>query len=41
MKRIIEDVEAHYESREVPFGKSYQWHRSTSYLSASAARDSP
>jgi hypothetical protein len=26
MKRIIEDVEAHYESREVPFGKSYQWH---------------
>lgn len=25
MKRIIEDVEAHYESREVPFGKSYQW----------------
>lgn len=26
MKRIIEDVEAHYESCEVPFGKSYQWH---------------
>ncbi len=26
MKRIIEDVEAHYETREVPFGRSYQWH---------------
>lgn len=26
MKRIIENVEAHYETREVPFGRSYQWH---------------
>jgi hypothetical protein len=24
--RIIERVEAHYESREVPFGKTYEWH---------------
>jgi hypothetical protein len=26
MTRIIERVEAHYESREVPFGKIYEWH---------------
>jgi hypothetical protein len=26
MTRIIERVEAHYESREVPFGKTYKWH---------------
>jgi hypothetical protein len=26
MTRIIERVEAHYESREVPFGKAYEWH---------------
>ena len=26
MTRIIERVEAHYESREVPFGKTYEWH---------------
>jgi hypothetical protein len=25
MTRIIERVEAHYESREVPFGKTYEW----------------
>jgi hypothetical protein len=24
--RIIERVEAHYEAREVPFGKTYEWH---------------
>jgi hypothetical protein len=26
MIRIIERVEAHYESREVPFGRTYEWH---------------
>jgi hypothetical protein len=26
MTRIIERVEAHYETREVPFGKIYEWH---------------
>jgi hypothetical protein len=26
MTRIIERVEAHYENREVPFGKTYEWH---------------
>ena len=26
MTRIIEDIEAHYETREVPFGRSYEWH---------------
>jgi hypothetical protein len=25
MTKIIERVEAHYESREVPFGKVYEW----------------
>jgi hypothetical protein len=25
-QKIIEHVEAHYESREVPFGKNYEWH---------------
>jgi hypothetical protein len=25
-QKIIERVEAHYESREVPFGKVYEWH---------------
>jgi hypothetical protein len=25
-KKIIERVDAHYESREVPFGKVYEWH---------------
>ena len=26
MTRIIEDIEAHYEAHEVPFGRSYKWH---------------
>ena len=26
MAQIIERVEAHYEAREVPFGKTYEWH---------------
>ena len=26
MVQIIERVEAHYESREMPFGKVYEWH---------------
>ena len=26
MQKIIEHVEAHYESRELPFGKVYVWH---------------
>jgi hypothetical protein len=26
MTRIIEDNEAHYETREVPFGRLYEWH---------------
>ena len=25
-QKIIERVEAHYETREVPFGKVYEWH---------------
>jgi hypothetical protein len=25
-QKIIERVEAHYESRETPFGKVYEWH---------------
>jgi ribosomal protein S27E len=27
-QKIIERVQAHYESREVPFGKTYKWHSS-------------
>ena len=27
MAQIIERVQAHYESREMPFGKVYQWQR--------------
>jgi len=26
MAQIIEHVGAHYEAREVPFGKTYEWH---------------
>ena len=26
MTRIIEDRKAHYETHEVPFGRSYEWH---------------
>jgi hypothetical protein len=26
MTRIIEDIEAHYETHEVPFGRIYEWH---------------
>ena len=26
MAQIIERVQSHYESREMPFGKVYQWH---------------
>ncbi len=26
MTLIIEDIEAHYETREVPFGRTYVWH---------------
>jgi hypothetical protein len=26
MVQILESVQAHYESREVPFGKVYEWH---------------
>jgi hypothetical protein len=26
MTRIIEDIEAHYETHEVPFGRIYKWH---------------
>ena len=26
MVQILERVQAHYESREMPFGKVYQWH---------------
>jgi hypothetical protein len=26
MVRILEHVQAHYENREMPFGKVYQWH---------------
>jgi hypothetical protein len=28
MVQIIERVQAHYEAREVPFGKVYEWHPS-------------
>jgi len=27
MSKIIESVEAHYETLEVPFGRSYHWHQ--------------
>ena len=27
MSKIIESVEAHYETLEVPFGRIYQWHQ--------------
>ena len=26
MAKIIKDLEAHYETHEVPFGRSYEWH---------------
>ena len=26
MRKILKHVQAHYESTEVPFGKSYEWH---------------
>ena len=26
MTRIIEDIAAHYETHEFPFGRSYEWH---------------
>jgi hypothetical protein len=26
MTRIIEDLKAYYETHEVPFGRSYEWH---------------
>src|SRR5919199_6251106 len=26
MTRIVEDIEAHYETHEVPFGRTYEWH---------------
>jgi hypothetical protein len=26
MAQIVHRVEAHYEAREVPFGKTYEWH---------------
>ena len=26
MTRIIKNIAAHYETHEVPFGKSYEWH---------------
>ena len=29
MVKIIERVQAHYESREMPFGKTYEWHPAT------------
>jgi hypothetical protein len=38
MAQIIERVDAHYEAREVPFGKVYEWHRRTSLSSVIAAR---
>lgn len=25
-QKVIEHVEAHYDTREVPFGKTYEWH---------------
>jgi hypothetical protein len=27
MTQIIENVEAHYETHEVPFGRTYEWHQ--------------
>ncbi len=26
MTRIIENIKAHYETHEVPFGRGYEWH---------------
>jgi hypothetical protein len=41
MVKIIERVQAHYESRVMPFGKTYEWLQPTSFLSAAAARGGP
>ena len=41
MTRIIENIKAHYETHEVPFGRIYLGIKGTSPLSASAARYSP
>ncbi len=27
MTQIIENIEAHYETHEVPFGRTYEWHQ--------------
>jgi hypothetical protein len=36
-QKIIERVDAHYEAREVPFGKSYEWQRSYQHEQDEAA----
>jgi hypothetical protein len=38
MVQIVERAEAHYEAREVPFGRVYECIRHTLPLSAPAAR---
>jgi hypothetical protein len=38
MVRIIERVQAHYESREMPFGKTYEWHPAYVVLECSCGK---
>ena len=41
MTRITEDIEAHYETHEVPFGRIYEWHpEQTVFERDAASRDS-
>ena len=38
MVKIIERVQAHYESREMPFGKVYEWHPAYVVLECSCGK---
>ena len=38
MVQILQRVEAHYESREMPFGKVYEWHQGAVAFEGDAGR---
>ena len=38
MVQILEHVQAHYESREMPFGKVYEWHPASVDLECDCGR---
>ena len=38
MVQILQRLQAHYESREMPFGKVYQWHPAAVALEGDAGR---